>query len=151
MARKKQSRSTRGIFVALAAMAFVVMPSIAEPAFGAELEVRITGMKKLRGLVHFGLFGNAEDFPGGDSVVGSNAPANQEIVVFKVPDLTPGQYAVAAYHDANANGEHDVSLFGIEDFAFSQDAKALFRAPKFEAAAFTVAEPATVVIITFNK
>lgn len=151
MARNKQSWPARGIFAALAAMALVVMPSIVEPTFGAELEVRITGMKKLRGLVHFALFGNAEDFPGGDSVVGSNAPANQEIVVFKITDLTPGQYAVAAYHDANGNGEHDISLFGIEDFAFSQDARALFKAPKFEAAAFTVTEPATVVTITFNK
>ncbi len=121
-----------------------------QQSFGAELEIRLTGMKSQRGDVHFGLYNNAEDFPGGDSITGDNRPADQDIVVFKVPDLPPGQYAIAGFHDSNGNGEHDVSIFRIEDFVFSQGAKALFRAPDFSDAAFTVIEPSTVVTLDFS-
>lgn len=120
------------------------------PSFGAELRVQMIGMKSRKGDVHIGLYNNEEDFPGGHSIVGDNLPADRDIVVFTITDLPPGRYAIAGFHDSNGNGKHDVSIFRIEDFVFSQGAKALFRAPGFAEAAFTVTEPMTVVTLDFS-
>jgi uncharacterized protein (DUF2141 family) len=123
---------------------------LTQPSLAADLEIRLTGMKSNKGSVHFGLYHNAEEFPGGDSVAGDNKLADQSEVVFLVPDLPPGRYAIAAFHDSNGNGEHDVSIFRIEDFAFSQGAKAIFSAPDFADAAFDVPNTGTSVTIDFS-
>ena len=117
------------------------------PARAADLIIQVTGMDRLAGDVHFGVYDKEGEFPSGLSVAGDNKPADQETVVFRVADLAPGQYAVAVYHDANGNGRHDVSLWQIEDFGFSQNARAFFGPPKFDAAAFNLVEADTTITI----
>jgi len=53
-------------------------------------------------------------------------------------DIPPGTYALAVIHDENMNGELDTKRRGIpkEGYGFSNDATALFGAPKFSAASF---------------
>ncbi len=52
-------------------------------------------------------------------------------------NLPPGTYAVAAYHDENANGEFDQGFLGfpLEGYGFSNDARGFLSAPSFSSAA----------------
>ena len=120
-------------------------------AAAADLTIEVTGMSELVGLVHYGLYDKDGDFPDGRTVAGDNRPADTETVLFQVEDLPPGTYAVAVFHDENGNGEHDIKFLSIEDFAFSRNARAFFRAPSFDAAAFQVSDPQTTITIDFSK
>jgi uncharacterized protein (DUF2141 family) len=59
----------------------------------------------------------------------------------------PDAYAVAVYHDANANRDFDRNSVGLpsEGFAFSNDAPSKIGAPSFEAARFTAKTGDTVL------
>jgi uncharacterized protein (DUF2141 family) len=59
----------------------------------------------------------------------------------------PDAYAVAVYHDANANRDFDRNAVGlpVEGFAFSNDAPSKVGLPTFEAARFTVKPGDTVL------
>src|SRR5206468_574223 len=50
----------------------------------------------------------------------------------------PGDYAIVAYHDANANRDLDQGMLGIpkEGYGFSNDVRPVFSAPSFAAARF---------------
>lgn len=52
----------------------------------------------------------------------------------------PGHYAVAIYHDANANSRMDRKSIGLPDegFGFSNNSSTLFGPPSFKAARFAV-------------
>lgn len=53
----------------------------------------------------------------------------------------PGRYAVAVYHDEDADKDFDRNMFGLpkEGYGFSNDAPTLLGVPSFEDAAFRVA------------
>lgn len=55
-------------------------------------------------------------------------------------DLVPGTYAIAIYQDEDGNGKLNKGLFGAptEPYAFSNQARATFSAPKFKKASFEV-------------
>lgn len=57
-----------------------------------------------------------------------------------VQGLTPGRYAIAAFQDIDGDGQLGKGAFGLprEPFGFSNDARARFGPPTFEAATFTV-------------
>ncbi len=60
----------------------------------------------------------------------------KSVAVFEnIPD---GTYAVSCFHDENDNKELDTNFIGIpkEAYACSNDAKAMFSAPKWEDAKF---------------
>lgn len=52
--------------------------------------------------------------------------------------LVPGEYAIAAFHDENANGEMDRGLFGIptEGTGASNDARGVMAPPPYDGAKF---------------
>jgi uncharacterized protein (DUF2141 family) len=60
-------------------------------------------------------------------------------VTFALPDLPPGKYAIAAFHDENDNGKLDRNALGVptEGFGFSNDARGTGGPPSFAAAAVT--------------
>lgn len=73
----------------------------------------------------------------------ADAPVTEACFYLPRPDA----YAVAAYHDANANRDFDRNPVGlpVEGFAFSNDAPSKIGAPTFEAARFT-ARPGDTVL-----
>ena len=67
------------------------------------------------------------------------AEENQTTVCFDVP--APGVYAVATYHDLDADRRFDRRLFlPAEPFGLSNNPRLRLRKPRFEEAAFTVGE-----------
>ena len=67
-------------------------------------------------------------------------------------DLPCGIYAISSYHDVNGNGKLDSNLFGIpnEPYGFSNNAKAVFGPPDFDAASFRLTKPGTVIEILLD-
>ena len=104
----------------------------------ADLAVEVLGVRSNEGFVHFGLYDKAEAFPTLDGRLGGAREAISAMrAVFVFEGLKPGRYALAVYHDENANGEFDQILFGlpVEDFGFSNGARAFFGPPGFDDAA----------------
>lgn len=65
-------------------------------------------------------------------------------------NLPPGEYAISVFHDENNNGELDSNVLRIpsEDYGFSNDVRATFGAPDYDAARFQLNQPRQEVTIT---
>jgi uncharacterized protein (DUF2141 family) len=110
--------------------------------WGAELEVRVEGLKSDEGMVRFALFAGAEGYPKDSTKAvqrGSVAIQNKQALI-KVKSLPAGNYALSVIHDQNSNDKLDTGLFGIptEGIGASNDAKGSFGPPSFDNAKFEV-------------
>jgi len=98
--------------------------------------VQITNLRNTNGDIHIALFNTPGTFPDSDGMISeqiiSASPPAQAIF----SDLKPGAYALAVYHDENANHEFDQGFLGIplEGYAFSNGAKAFLGPPSFREA-----------------
>lgn len=116
----------------------------AEPAGEAEakpsgrIEFRVR-TKHGRGPVRCGLYDNAKDWLTSRYVAGTTGHVKGRSAVCVFEGVSPGRYAVSAYHDQNDNGELDRNFIGLpsEDFCFSSGAKAGLGPPSFKDADFS--------------
>ena len=134
--------------VVLAVLASLNLPAAAT---AAELEVEITGVRSADGMVRLALYNDPDKFPKrSGSIAGGDVVAVKGSVVYVFRNLPPGLYAVAIYHDANANRRFDKNALGLprEGFGFSNDARPVFSAPGFDAAAVTLKAPRTRIKIS---
>lgn len=114
-------------------------------AAAADLEVRIEGLRSADGDVRVALHRHMEDakFPGDAGVVGAiMRPAAAGTVRVIFADVAPGAYAVAAFHDADGDGELAQNFLGMptEGYGFSNGAVGFMGPPSFADAAVTVGE-----------
>jgi len=79
---------------------------------------------------------------------GDRKPARAGTVEFRIPNVPPGRYAVAVYHDANGNGRLDRSAIGFpqEPYGFSNDIGRT-SIPTFNAALVTVNAPTSTITV----
>jgi len=109
---------------------------------GADLEVELRGLHSAEGHALVALHREAAgaDFPSDASVVANVAApaAINTVVVFR--ELPAGEYAVAAFHDANGDGELNANFVGMptECYGFSNDARGFMGPPSFDDAAFSL-------------
>lgn len=70
-----------------------------------------------------------------------------------VPNLPFGQYAAAVYHDVNNNGRLDTNTLGIpsEPYAFSNNARAKWRGPRFQEAVFLFTSNRQQIVLTLKS
>ncbi len=102
------------------------------------LTVIVDGMESAEGNVNLGLFNSENGFPERKFIYkykivkSSNSTVK---VVFE--NLKKGSYAIAAYHDKNANTYLDKNMVGYptENFGFTNNARRPLSAPSFEEAA----------------
>ena len=115
--------------------------TIAADAPTASLTVTFTGIKTQAGTIMISLAGDKAAFTGKGADAGHAAVAVHGAAVTAVfTGLTPGSYAVRAFHDLNGDGKLNVNPFGIptEPYAFSNDARGAMGPPGWDAASFTV-------------
>ena len=123
------------VFASLPALAF------AESSSCPGIHVKILNIRNSTGTVDCALFDSAGGFPTEFLLSATN------VMIIKVrhtearcdfEDIKPGTYALAVVHDENMNGKLDTNWLGIpkEGYGFSNDVKALLRAPSFSAASF---------------
>ena len=103
--------------------------------------VEITGLRSTDGIVRVAVFDETTPFPGGEAITRIAVPAQDDRVVLTLTNLPSGRYAVAFFHDENANNEFDRGVFGLplEGFGFSNDAQVLLGPPDFDEAAIDFA------------
>ena len=103
--------------------------------------VEIVGLENDQGRVMVSLCADPEVFPPSDvtdTVDRAFVSIREQRAVATFSDLPYGTYAVAVIHDANENGKLDTNLIGMptEAYGFSNDARRMFGAPRFEQASF---------------
>ena len=111
-------------------------------AAAADLEVVVSGLNSAEGdariAVHKRVSGT--EFPGGGVVAATMRPAVVGKIRVVFAGLAPGEYAVAAFHDADGDGELGQNIVGVptEGFGFSNGATGFMGPPSFDKAAVTV-------------
>ena len=112
-------------------------PGSGPPAAG--LRVEVVGIEGAEGTVSVALYDRSGYLTA--PLQGGALPIRGGRAVWTLPALPAGTYAIAAFHDANGNGELDRAAFGIptETYGFSNGARGLFGPPDFEESHFTVA------------
>lgn len=111
-----------------------LLAAVAAQAATSTLEVRFEGVRNSRGLIQACLMQEQAKFP--DCAADRHAvrlvvSAGATSLIFE--GLVPGEYALALFHDENANSRLDTFL-GIpkEGFGFSRNPKVRFGAPRFD-------------------
>lgn len=131
---------------ALAASITVICPALGhaqscqgEPTAN-RLDVEIEGVRSAKGLMNATLYAGdpAQFLKKNGAVKVWTAPAASPVTHMCIwLKWGPGTYALAVYHDANANGRWDHNLLGtIEGFGFSNNPHVVFSAPSFDQAKF---------------
>lgn len=138
-----------------ALIALTAVAAVAAPALGADLTVRVDGLRSREGLIHFGLYGGsgADDFPDDSARLGGGQmPADRQPPVYVFRGLAPGKYALSMFHDENGNGEFDFTWLGLpaEGYGFSNNVTGFMSAPSFAAASVTLGAEDKTITITVN-
>lgn len=131
--------------LSVAALVFAItsLPTLAfaELSSCPGIHVKILSIRNNTGTVGCALFDSPVGFPE-EALLSA-----KKVMVLKVretparcdfEDIAPGTYALAVIHDENMNGKLDTNMLGIpkEGYGFSNDVKALLRAPSFSSASF---------------
>jgi uncharacterized protein (DUF2141 family) len=134
-----------------AALVALLLPLLALPsAHAAEIVVRVAGIAEPHGMIGCALFRSPEGFPM------DTAPARQQWlkadaagVACRFPDVPAGRHAVSVVHDVNGNRRADTNLVGqpTEQWGVSNGVRPTLRAPRFDEAAFAVADAAGEVVV----
>ena len=103
------------------------------------LIIKINNVSKDKGIIWIGLYDSADTYLIKEKSILKKIDVSKKGYHEMVIDSLPyGIYAMALFHDVNANGEMDRNLLGIpsEPYAFSKKPKSKWRLPKFEEVKF---------------
>lgn len=106
-----------------------------------KLTVKITGVKSSEGNISIGVYTSADGFLKPDSLyTGVFAKSESGTTTAVIEDLPNGSYALAVFHDENANEKLDTNFIGIpkEPLGFSKGKLKTFGPPSFEECVFKV-------------
>ncbi|MEM9618349.1 MAG: DUF2141 domain-containing protein [Pseudomonadota bacterium] len=124
---------------------------------GAENEIRVIvrDVKKSVGLITADLYSNNNEtfLRGGEGRVKKvKYAARAPVTRFCITTPESGDFAMAVYHDRNANGKFDKTGLGLPDepWGISNNPKVRFAAPHVERALFQVSEAGATVDIKLN-
>jgi uncharacterized protein (DUF2141 family) len=112
----------------------------------ATLVIRAEGVQSNDGMVYAGICDRS--FEEATCPYRDREPAKAGGVEFRVRNVKPGSYAIAVFHDTNANTKLDRNFIGLptEPYGFSNDAGRR-GPPNFERALITVKEPTTTIVV----
>lgn len=117
------------------------MKKIAAPtAWGASVELTITGVETASGEILIGVFDSETGWKTDASIAEAQADAATGSVTVMLDGLPDGEVAIKLYHDVDSNGELKRGNFGIpaEPYGFSNDAPVRFGPPSWSAAKFAI-------------
>ncbi len=125
-------------------MSFSAVPS-EEPV---TLTIRVQGIPDSMGDVRVGVYDSPAKFRSSTGVAYQKVQAAEKGNMTIRLSLQPGSYAVAVFHDANANGKLDTNFLGIptEVYGFSNNARGTFGPPDFNDCLITITGPTTISI-----
>lgn len=110
----------------------------AAPANAQDLTLDLS-TREAGGRIAIAVYRDADAFRRSESPIASRTVARTGgVTTVVIPGLAVGRYAVAAFHDTDANGDLTLWPFGLpkEAYGFSRDARGRFGPPTFAQAAF---------------
>ena len=144
-------RLGRLLFAGLLAAAGGSSALATDHAPAGELTVIVENLRSDKGLVRVALWKDEKSFTKPEAAIAKlKAVPKGGAVSFTFAGLASGRYALATFHDENANGKLDKTWIGWpkEGLGFSNGAWiSLAGAPPFKAAAVTVEAGATSIVI----
>lgn len=120
------------------AILVLALAGLASPVAAADLTLRIA-TRAAGGLLAVAVYHDADAFRRGEGPVATRTiPRTGGVTTVAFTGLAPGRYAVAAFHDTDANGALTLWPIGLprEAYGFSNDARGRFGPPPFAQAAF---------------
>jgi uncharacterized protein (DUF2141 family) len=120
------------------------------PASAADLVVTIEGVRSDAGNIRAGVFDSPATWLDGEKALAHvEVKAASPRTVLRFEHLAPGAYAVAFYHDENANGKHDRDFLGVplEGYGFTRDPTIVLSPPDFAQCTIEVPEAGAAVTI----
>jgi uncharacterized protein (DUF2141 family) len=105
------------------------------------ITVTIEGINNTNGKIQIGLYSKKSDFGNYDKVfIGVAASPLIDKITYTFKDIPEGTYAIATWHDANANKKIDKNFFGIpsEKYGFSLNKYGKFGPPDFDDVSFKI-------------
>jgi uncharacterized protein (DUF2141 family)/uncharacterized membrane protein len=135
-----------------AAMAVLAGTVLAGAAQAGTLTLDVAGVAVGKGPLVVAVYDNGKDFLR-KPVRTLKASATGASTQVALPDMAPGEHAVAIYQDINDNGKMDTRLFGIpaEPTGMSNNAPSNFGPPKYDAARFTMPADDKTLAIGLHK
>jgi uncharacterized protein (DUF2141 family) len=106
-----------------------------ESSHTVKLDLTVNNLKKVCGNIVVGIYNDYNNFPiDGKEFRKLSFKVSELSVLCSIHDLPPGEYALAIFHDENADGICNLGLFGIpkEGFGFSRNHRPRWHAPGFE-------------------
>ncbi len=105
------------------------------------ISVKVHNVPSQDGNINVAVYDSDESFLKFDKVVKTGSIQAQEgMVALKIENMPAGEYALAVFHDENANNELDTNWLGIptEKVAFSKGKMKTFGPPKYKECVFSV-------------
>lgn len=129
-------------------LAALIIAALPIQSHAATLHVEVEGITGAGGQLRVGLW-DAATFASPKPLHGSVQTAKPGGLIVTFANVEPGDYAVKAFQDVNANGRADKNFLGIptEPFGFSNAPRLLTHAPSFDEAKFAVHAGDNVVVI----
>lgn len=139
--------------LASAMVVLAISGAAAEPPSSDKLWVVVENLQSDRGQIRIALWRGPQGFTSAKAAVEIRAASpNGGLVQFEFAALPPGRYAVAVYHDENANGQMDTNWLGwpVEGLGFSNGVWINRGRPSFEAAAIELPRASEPVFIALR-
>jgi len=118
-----------------------------------DLTVVVENLRSDQGQVFLALWQDPDGFTDPDAAMSKRkAVPRGNVARVTFPDLKPGRYALASYHDENDNGKLDQTWIGWpeEGIGFSNGAWISLGPPSFRAAAVEVAPGTQAIVISLR-
>lgn len=147
--RQRFCRHVAAVSLALLVISCAGRGPLSEAAEGAyRLEIEVRGLECCPGALRVALYNGSEYWlEPGAMVRGQAAPVLERNQTVEFSGLPRGDYAIAVFHDQNANARFDrfLGLIPREPYGFSNNPDGVGR-PSFDEAAVPVPETARIVI-----
>lgn len=128
----------------------VSMPALASESQGSVL-VKVQHVRDARGHVLVALC-TEKTFLTASCPYHGTVPSAAGTVVVRIDGVPPGTYSAQAFQDDNDSKTLERTFFGLpsKGMGFSRDARMRFGPPRFDDAAFKVANSATSIVVTLH-
>lgn len=129
----------RGALLGAIFGALLLMAPLADAGGDATVSVPVSTVRSSHGLVFVALYEQRNWLEPGRYLAAKKVPAQKGMVVARFNNLPRGRYAIAVWHDENANNRVDTNALGLpkEGYGFSRFTPR--RKPKFDQVAVTAA------------
>lgn len=136
-------------------VAFCILPALISAVPNDKiqpLEVTFSNIRESEAPIYIALNEYSEDFPNSNKALKyfKVDPRGRSTAKLSIHDLPYGKYAISAFQDLNGNQKMDKGFMGIpaEPFAFSNNYKPLFRAPRWSDCEFVYSPASSAIEIS---